>query len=296
MKKALVVFNPTAGLNTKHDVEGWVKDTLEDLKYQVEIFYLNKNFERNIFKKRFHDVKLVLAVGGDGTVKVAARTMIQKGIKAPLAIVPFGSANVIAVSLKIPVNVRQALKLLKKKKIKKTKIDVGLINKKHYFLVGFSIGYVSKIVTGTSKGLKNRFGFFGYFFRLIFNKIKIRKIRFDISNDKYSFTVKGNSLIIFNALNYFGIKTKKEINISDGIFNLYVLTNRTFFTLFWAFFYMIVYQEPPRYVFNADGGHFKIKFTSGLRSCQIDGDYIKLDRNVVDIEVLKKAITIISAK
>jgi len=295
MKKALIIFNPTAGLNTKQDTEGWVRDTLSELGYQVEVFYLNKRFERNIFDQDFKNVKLVVSVGGDGTVKVAARTIIQKEIKAPLAIVPFGSANVIAASLGIPTNIRQALKILKIKN-QKLKIDIGLINKKHYFLVGFSVGYISKIVTGTSKGLKNRFGFFGYIFRLVFNKIKIRKIRFKITTAGQTHKVKGNSLIIFNALNYFGVRTKKEISLSDGIFNLYVLTNKTFFTFLWAVFYMIVYQKPPRYVFNVDSDHFLVKFSSGLRSCQIDGDYMRLPSNEMEVDVLKRALSVVVKK
>ncbi|MEK7653413.1 MAG: diacylglycerol kinase family protein [Patescibacteria group bacterium] len=292
--KSLIIFNPTAGLSTKQDTEKLVREKLSSLGYQSEVFYLDENFEREIASRDFSEIRLVVAVGGDGTVKVAARTILANKIKAPLAIIPFGSANVIAVTLGLPVGIGGALKLLEKAG-QTIKIDVGLINKKYYFLVGASIGYISKVIVGTSKELKNRLGFFGYFLNLIFNKIKIKKYKFQIRTRTSAFWVKGNSLVVFNALNYFGLKPKKPIDLQDGIFNLYVFTNKTFLTLIEAFFYLLYFHHPPKHVFYLDRDYFKIVLKRESKSCQIDGDFIHLPREI-EIKVLSQALEVVVGK
>lgn len=297
-KKALVIINPGAGLSIKQStIQDLVSNKLETLGYNFDIFVLNRGFEKKIAGYDFSNLDLMVAVGGDGTVKVAGRTIIENKLNVPLAIIPFGSANVVATSLGLPVMVKPALKVLDSIK-KIVKIDVGLINRTHYFLVGFSVGYVSKIVTGTGKKLKKRFGFFGYLLRLLFNKIKIRKIKFEIKTKNKTFWIKGNSLIIFNAMNYFGLTPKKKINLRDGIFNLYVLTNKTFIGLLEIFFNMFWYQRPPRHVFSLDNNFFQIVLgrNRDLKSCQIDGDYINLNSKNIEIKVLPKVLKVVVGK
>ncbi|NCN07358.1 hypothetical protein GW933_01555 [Candidatus Falkowbacteria bacterium] len=294
MSKVLVIFNPTAGLKSKIDVETIIRDKLQDLNYQVSLFYLNNRFEDVIGEFDFTGLDLVLAVGGDGTVKVATRTIIENNLQVPLAIVPYGSANVIATAAGIPLNIKNALKLLDDTN-KILKIDVGLINKKHYFLVGLSIGYISKIVTGASHHLKNKFGFFGYLLVFVFNKIKIKKLKFEIKTKNKSFWVRGNSLVIFNALNYYGLKVKKQISFSDGIFNLYVFTSQTFISLVEGLFLMLFFNKPPRYVLSLDNNYFKIILKKPTSSCQIDGDYVKLPR-IIEVVLLPQSLDIIIGK
>lgn len=290
-KKALVIFNPTAGLKTKVDVETIIREELDVLGYKVDLIYLNSDFESKIDSYNLKTINLVVAVGGDGTVKVAARTIIDNNLKVSLAILPFGSANVIAMAAGIPTNIKGAIKLLKKSN-KTIAIDVGRINKQHYFLVGLSIGYISQIITGTTRMLKNKFGILGYLFIFLFNKIKMRKIKFEIKTQNKTFWVKGNSLVIFNALNYYGLRTKKMISFSDGIFNLYVFTTKSFVALLQSFLLMFVYKKPPKYVLSLDNNNFKIILRKVSQACQIDGDYVKLPR-IINVEVLSKQLNII---
>ncbi|MDO8669555.1 MAG: diacylglycerol kinase family protein [Candidatus Buchananbacteria bacterium] len=292
MKKVFVIFNPTAGLKSRIDVEGIVRDKLDNLGYKVHLFYLNNHFEDEISGFDFSGTDLVVAVGGDGTVKVATKIIIDHKLTAPLAIIPYGSANVIAMAAGIPTNIRHALKLIDKSN-RIIAIDVGRINKKHYFIVGLSIGYISKVVIGASHHLKNKFGFFGYLLVFLFNKIKIRKLKFEIKTKNRSFWVKGNSLIVFNTLNYYGLKIKKPISFADGVFNLYVFTNKTFVSLLETIILMIFYNRPPRYILALDNNYFKIILKKESDSCQIDGDYIKLPR-VIEVEVLPQALNIIT--
>jgi diacylglycerol kinase (ATP) len=293
--KALVIFNPTAGISTKVDVKKAVIDKLTDLGYMLIFLVLDFSFETEIEKFDLSEIKLVVAVGGDGTVKVAAREIISRQIKAPLLVVPFGSANVFASTLGLPVNVKDALSLLDKPKTKA--VDVGIINHERYFLVGFSLGYVSSIIINTERSLKNKFGSLGYLLRLFWNRIRIPRIKFRIETQNHVFWIKGNSLIIFNAFNYFGFQPKKEISITDGILNLYVITNKTFWTMAEAALGVLFYVKPPKHVFTLDNKYFKvrIKRRKFMKTAQIDGDKIKLPPTF-EIEVLPEALAVLVNK
>jgi diacylglycerol kinase family enzyme len=295
MKQALIIFNPTAGIMAKTDVKTQIKNKLIDLKYQPVFLILDENFEKNIAGMDLTNVKLVVAVGGDGTVKVAAREIISRQINAPLAVIPFGSANVLASTLRLPMTINEALSLLTNYSLKK--IDVGVVNREKYFLVGFSLGYVSSIIIDTERSLKNKFGSVGYLLKLLWNKIKIPRIKFRIETQNHTFWIKGNSLIIFNAFNFYGFQPKKEISISDGIFNLYVVTNKTFWAMIEAAVGVLLYSKPPKHIFALDNKYFKIKVKRRrfLKTAQIDGDRIKVS-NTIEVEVLPKALTVLVKK
>lgn len=292
-KRALVIFNPRAGLKTGADIETLIDVKLKSLNYETDWFRLDSGFEKRFDTYVFDGVKLVVAVGGDGTVKVAARTIIQSGLDLPLAIVPCGSANVVAVTLNIPINVKKALNILSS--ISRTvRIDVGLVNGRHYFLVGLSVGFFSKVVMKTTEKIKNRFGFLAYLLTLFFHKIRIKKIKFEIKTQNKIFWIKGNSLVVCNAINYFGIKPKRPVDLRDGILNLFVFTNKTFFDMVKAFFYVLWYHRPPKYIFCFDNDYFRIVLNRVGQDFQLDGDRFDFTGREIEVEVLKKALTVIA--
>ena len=293
MKKSLIIYNPSAGKNTRSDVGALVINHLHKLGYQTDLFYLDSNFEKNIADYDFSNTKLVVAIGGDGTVKVAGRTIIQNKLNVPLAIVPFGSANVVASSLGIPLSVKLALGLIDQGNEKK--IDLGIINNYRYFIVGLSQGYVSKIVMGTSTKLKQRFGSLSYVLNFLFSNIKLKRNKYKIESNGKSFWLKGNSLVVFNACNFYGFTAKKNISMTDGILNLYVITNKNFWNLIKAGIYLVFFRERTKLLFNFDSDHFKITLKKKSNSFQIDGDEIDLPKKI-DIRILPKALSVYSGK
>jgi len=292
MDKALIIFNPTAGLATKVDVGKIVTEKLIGLGYRPVRMILDFDFENQIDQLDCSAVKLVVAVGGDGTVKVAAREILNRRIQAPLAVIPFGSANVLAATLKIPAGLKEALALLDSHKV--VKIDVGRLNHDRYFLVGFSIGYISSIVINTKRELKNKFGSVSYILHLMWNKIRIPRIKFRIETQNRIFWIKGNSLIVLNTFNFYGFSPKKDISITDGILNLYVITNKTFWTMAEAALGVLFYSKPRKHVFALDNKYFKlrVKRKRFLKTAQIDGDQVKVSKNI-EIEVWSQALAVL---
>lgn len=290
--KALIIYNPTAGLTVKSDIKLQTEKKLISAGYEILVLQLNDLFEEEIARVDLSGLALIVAIGGDGTIKVAAREIINRRLNVPLLVVPFGSANVLALSLGIPLVTADALKLLDSGH--KKKIDVGVINNRYYFLVGFSLGYLSSIVIGTDKNLKNKFGFLGYFIKFIWNKIKIVRVKFRIDTINKTFWVRGNSLIIFNAFNFYGLQPKKNVSIEDGILNLYITTNKSFWGLVIAALGVLFYERPTKHVFSLDNSNFKItiKKKKFLKTSQIDGDKLLLTGEEINVSVLSKVLEI----
>jgi len=290
MRKALIIYNPKAGIKIGDSIVKLAKNRLEILGYAVSIFFLNSDFEKNILFYDFSSVKLVAAIGGDGTVKVAARTILQKNPQVELAIIPFGSTNVVAQTLGLPLNAKKALKLLGGAKTRN--IDVGLINDQHYFLVGLAAGYAAGVVAGTPVKLKNWLGFVGYFISLFLNSLHLKRNKFLILTGQRRWWLKGHSLIIFNACNFFGFKPRQPIDPADGILNLYVITNKNFWTLLLAVFNFLFYHRPPQYVFSLNHKSFRIRFDKKIKTALIDGDALNLPREIT-VKILPRALKVV---
>lgn len=95
----------------------------------------------------------VIVAGGDGSVNACLPALIESGL--PLLLVPQGTANNLAVTLKIPVNIEAAVSLLETAST--TTIDLGMANEIPFVnLIG--IGLSTRINRAVPAGLKRWLG------------------------------------------------------------------------------------------------------------------------------------------
>ena len=81
-------------------------------------------------------VDLVTVAGGDGTVREVATALV--GNPLPLAIIPLGTFNNLALSLNIPRDIDMACQLLESGNLRQ--IDVGVADGRHYFFEAAGVG------------------------------------------------------------------------------------------------------------------------------------------------------------
>lgn len=98
------------------------KENLEFETFEVEKQKDMIRFARDAAKE---DYGCVVAVGGDGTVRTVVEGL--RGTGLILGIIPAGTCNAFARTLKIPENYRQAIPILKREKIKE--IDIGILSR-----------------------------------------------------------------------------------------------------------------------------------------------------------------------
>lgn len=101
---------------------------------------------------------IVAAVGGDGTVRDVAAGL--SGSATPLAIVPNGTANVLASDLGIPVRLANAVDLLREGAYT-VPLDLGEVNGEP-FVLNVGAGYAARLILDTPHSWKRRVGFFAY--------------------------------------------------------------------------------------------------------------------------------------
>jgi len=104
-------------------------------------------------------VREVIVSGGDGTINEVLQGMI--GTDARLAILPQGTANVLARELKLPLNSKQALEVIARGRTRKIHVGRAIdeaSGAKRYFFLMAGIGLDASVVQRVHPGLKKRFG------------------------------------------------------------------------------------------------------------------------------------------
>lgn len=169
-----------------------------------------------------HGPDIVGVYGGDGTTMEVISGLM--GSEMPLAILPGGSANVLANELNIPMDLNEACKLICNGPSKLRTIDVGQYGR-HYFIVGMSFGFESDMVKGASRKTKNIFGRFAYVLPAIGALKKITKVRYDLKIDGQEDTVEGVTCIIANTGNigFTDLSLDRHIDVSDGLLDVVVV-------------------------------------------------------------------------
>jgi YegS/Rv2252/BmrU family lipid kinase len=160
--------------------------------------------------------------GGDGTLMEAISGLI--GSKVPLAILPGGSANIMAKELGIPQDLKEACALMSQVPITTKTIDIGQFSG-HYFILGVSLGFGADLIEGANRETKNRIGFLAYFLSAAAALRKTRKAVYHLKIDGQEHEVQGLTCIVTNTgnLGFSNISYDKHIDVSDGLLDVVVV-------------------------------------------------------------------------
>lgn len=284
MKNALVVFNYNAGRKKailhKKIIHKFLLKRCSLFKF-VSIDELD-NTDLNGYDT-------VFAVGGDGTVNKVAR--IIAGTDMTLAIIPCGTANLLAAKLGIPSNLKKALKIIDKNHIKI--IDALNINDFPSFLrCGF--GYDSDIICKTPQSIKNDFGYFAYFLAGIIFALKLNIRTYDINFDGKDIKMKASCIIVANSANMYRnwVSVGRKNELDDGLMDVFVLNTKnpvSFFIEFLKILLNIKFNTKKTKYFKTN----KLTIKNNWVACHIDGEKMKL-KNDINISVIPQILNVYS--
>lgn len=184
----------------------------------VEPFSAFPEIARDIVRLR-EDHDLVILCGGDGTIASGATAVMESGL--PLGIIPMGTANDLARTLGIPMDLLQAADVIVAGH--QRRIDIGSVNGHAFFNVA-SIGLSSELAQGLNPDLKRRFGRLGY--ALAATKVLIRARPFTawITEHGNTSKVRTFQIAVGNGRHYGGGNVvQEEAEIDDGHLDLYSL-------------------------------------------------------------------------
>ncbi len=175
-----------------------------------------EELQRLIFQYR-HEVDFVLVGGGDGTMNAAAGALAETGL--PLGILPLGTANDLARTLKIPFDIDEAAKVIVQGRLHR--IDLGIVNH-HYFFNIANIGLGVRVRKNLSYEMKQHWGVLSYVRGFIKAFNTYRPFRAEIVCDGRAHRVASIQIAVGNGRHYGGGMTVSEAaQIDDGMCFLY---------------------------------------------------------------------------
>lgn len=184
----------------------------------VETFEALLEIARDIVRLRDR-ADLVIVCGGDGSVSSAALAALESEL--PMGIIPMGTANDLARTLGIPMDLSEAADVIAHGE--KRPVDVGTVNGHAFFNVA-SIGLSSDLAQSLDPALKKRFGRLGYAVAAM--KVMSRASRFSarITEKGHQVDVQTYQIAVGNGRHYGGGNVVEEsAEIDDGHLDLYSL-------------------------------------------------------------------------
>jgi YegS/Rv2252/BmrU family lipid kinase len=243
-KKVFIVLNPVSGVGdatqlkrklevfaTKHHWEMEVHETQED-----------ENINETVACAIKKGPELVIAAGGDGTISAVACGMVNSEI--PMAVLPFGTGNMLALELGIPIDANRALdSMIGKTYIKK--MDMMAIEER-YFILNAGVGVSSQIMKNTARKDKRRFGMLAYIWVGFKTLLGVQPHTFRITVDDKKISLRASEILIANG-GLLGIKIPFEdlhVYPDDGKVDIFIIKARTPFDYLELLYYII--RRKPR--------------------------------------------------
>lgn len=297
MKKILFIVNPIAGPKSNKLNQDLIHNEFSDspdFSYEIETTEY-KGHGLEIIKESIQNKRpdIIVLSGGDGTISEVLPIIVNSNI--PIGILPSGSGNGLAHHLKIPINKKKALQVIKTGKL--TPVDIGIVENnefgKKYFHSNFGLGYDAEVIHEYSK-VKQR-GFFTYLFFMFKSIITLKPSRVRIELPNFKETLKPFVFTVANSSQYgYRIEVAPNASISDGLLDaLLVKDASTLRVIQFAIFSMLKIKdrvEDAADFYTAE--QISIDFFSKTK-VQIDGEpFFALGETNISIE--KHAVKILT--
>lgn len=272
MNKTALIVNPAAGRTSKKSIN-FALDFLRKNGFDISLFQTEKKFgateiSKSCLKDNF---ETIIVAGGDGTINEAIQPLIFS--ERRIGILPFGTANVLARELGIPLSLKKALKLLvegKEKKVSAGEVTFLTKGERRYFLLMAGVGFDAEVVFSNNETIKKNFGRFSYLLTAI-------KTLFNFSQEKLDFTVEGEqftgySALISNSSHYGGnFKIAKAASIFEPELHLIIIEHNSTFDILRVAISALFKSHPA-----FEGLQFRIAKKieiKGEAKIQLDGDF-----------------------
>lgn len=173
-------------------------------------------------EQAIEDVDLLVAAGGDGTVRTVARLAERSGL--PLGLLPLGTANDFARTIGLPANLERAAGIIVDGRT--ARVDVGVVND-HLFLNVASIGLSESVARHLTGERKRRWGVLSYALAFRDAVRASRTFSVEITCDGRSETLKVIQVGVANGrFHGGGMEVSPDARIDDGRLRAYAIESQ----------------------------------------------------------------------
>ncbi len=283
-QKLLFIVNPGSGngeINYTTEINTFFKKRTED----IEIYELpaDCSIEKLKIAIKKANADRVVAVGGDGTLKLVAECILNT--KTPIGIIPAGSANGMAKELGIPIELQEALALTTAGKLQK--IHGILVNNElciHLSDIGFNAYLVKKFDELPERGMRT---YAKATWHAFWNHQKM-DVSFKI--DGKLIKEKAAMVVLANATKYgTGLQINPNGKLNDNLFEVIIVKEYSVLEIVKIWISKLPWN--PKKIESFQVSELKIN-TKHKVHFQVDGEYLgKVD--TITATIIPEALNII---
>lgn len=285
--RLLVIANPATRRNIRAIITTLRKAAPEGVTIDVHITR-HAGEARELAREHAAGARMVIAVGGDGTVAEVASEVVEAGV--PLAILPGGSTNIIARELGIPTDIRAGAALVCGPHRHK-RIDVGWSDRR-VFIHMAGTGFDSRLFARSSSALKRRIGWLAYL-PAAARSLLDRPAFVTVTVDGSELATRSPLVLVANgrSVAHPRMTIASGISKSDGVFDVFVVTATSPFALARVLGRLAMRQlDRSTYVTRLQGREVMIDADPAM-PVEFDGD---VDGTTpVTLEVMKGALEVV---
>lgn len=277
-ERAVLIVNPVSGQARGLRLAQQVRRTLQERGVFCALRVTSGMGDAERWARNAHGdgFDLILAVGGDGTVGEIVAGQARSAQKVPIAVIPVGTANVVALALAIPFFTGMAIDTVLEGRC--LTFDVGYLPERdRYFFLMSAIGYPARIIQDSPRRLKNLFGIFTYLGAAVRNALKLDEVQIFIEDETGQVReFSGNTILLSNIgkIGDLNLKVTPDTSAHDGRFDLTVIASRSFWDLLAVLFRMLTWRPKP----SSRVLHFQasraVITTDPPVDVQIDGEHL----------------------
>ena len=242
MKRGILIYNPRSGSSdTARRIHAIIaRATARDIALEPRETSAPGDATRIVLDAFAGPPDLIVAAGGDGTIAEVATGLV--GSEVPLALLPYGTANVLAREFGASADPERALRVLASSRTRP--LTAWLTDRRACFMwVG--VGFDARMLRAAHSGLKRVFGRVGIgfaglneFLRYDFPELVVE----GIDEKGAAFTREATYVVAANIQRYGGdMKLAPQADASDDLIDLVLFTGRT-------------HAELARYLFDIGTG------------------------------------------
>ncbi|MDQ4045594.1 MAG: diacylglycerol kinase family lipid kinase [Chloroflexota bacterium] len=218
--RLLVIANPVTRRNIRAIIDTLRGAVPEGVTIDVRITR-RAGEARDLARRHAPGSRMVVAVGGDGTVADVASEVVAMGI--PLAILPGGSTNIIARELGIPTDIHSGTALIRGPHAHK-RIDVGRADRRHFVHMA-GVGFDSRLFARANSRLKRKIGWLAYLPGAA-RSLLDRPSFVTVTVDDSEVSARSPLVLVANgrAVAHPKLAIATGISSSDGMFDVFIVT------------------------------------------------------------------------
>lgn len=194
----MVIYNPTSGRRRRRKLDAVIDAlTKRGVEVSLRVTTCRGDAERLARDASSTEFDRLIVAGGDGTINEAVNGLADRNL--PLAIVPLGTANVLAAELGLPTDAQGLAAAIVEGS--PCRVSVGRVNGRAFAMMA-GVGFDAHVVSHVSPGLKRAVGKLAYVIETLRQLLRYRPFLYDAVVDGKPY--RAASVIVANGHFYGG--------------------------------------------------------------------------------------------